>query len=70
VFGVFVAVIYIKLYGYFHPYAHDEDDFLQEMAQYQIFITLFIALLSQAGKLILTMPVGARLILIESLSMG
>jgi hypothetical protein len=50
VFGIFVAVVYMKVYGYFRPYAHDEDDFLQEMAQYLIFITLFIILLIETSK--------------------
>jgi hypothetical protein len=50
VFGIFVAVVYIKLYAYFLPYKNSEDDFLQELAQYQIFITLFISLLIQSSK--------------------
>jgi hypothetical protein len=50
VFGIFVAMVFMKLYAYFEPYVNDDDDFLQEMAQYQIFITFFIALLVQSGK--------------------
>jgi hypothetical protein len=49
VFGIFIAVVYIKLYGYFAPYENDEDDFLQELAQYQVFITLFVALCVQSS---------------------
>jgi hypothetical protein len=51
VFGIFIAVLFVKLYGYFAPYKSDENDFLQEVAQYQVFITLFIALLLQSGTL-------------------
>jgi hypothetical protein len=51
VFGIFVSVVYIKLYGYFQPYAENEDDFLQEFAQYFLFTTLFIILLVNTGKL-------------------
>ena len=54
VFGIFIAVVYIKLYGYFAPYESDEDDFLQELAQYQVFITLFVALCVQSSTLTTT----------------
>jgi hypothetical protein len=50
VFALFIALVYIKLYSAYAPYQEDDDDFLQEMAQYQVFIVLFIALLVQAGK--------------------
>ena len=45
VFGIFIALVYMKLYAYCQPFVRYEDDVLQEMAQYQIFFTLFIALL-------------------------
>jgi magnesium-transporting ATPase (P-type) len=51
VFGIFLAMIYMKLYAYYQPYDNSEDDFLQELAQYQIFITFFIALLVQSGAM-------------------
>lgn len=36
-----MAVIFMKLYGYYKPYDDISDDVLQEMAQYQVFFTLF-----------------------------
>jgi hypothetical protein len=50
VFGIFVTSVYIKLYGYFQPYAENEVDLLQELNQYFIFLTLFIILLSKTSK--------------------
>jgi hypothetical protein len=47
--GIFIAVVYIKLYGFFCPFKEDDDDILQEMAQFQVFITLFISLLIRDG---------------------
>jgi hypothetical protein len=47
--GIFIAVVYIKLYGYYGPFKKDDDDVLQEMAQFQVFITLFISLLIRVG---------------------
>ena len=47
--GIFIAVVYIKLYGFFCPFKEDDDDVLQEMAQFQVFITLFISLLIRDG---------------------
>ena len=47
--GIFIAVVYIKLYGYYGPFVNDDDDILQEMAQFQVFITLFISLLIRLG---------------------
>jgi hypothetical protein len=47
--GIFIAVMYIKLYGYYGPFKKDDDDVLQEMAQFQVFITLFISLLIRVG---------------------
>jgi hypothetical protein len=50
IFGILVAVMYMKLYGYFAPMLEPVDDFLQELAQYQVFFTLFIALLLRTGE--------------------
>jgi hypothetical protein len=50
IFGILVAVMYMKLYGYFAPMLEPQDDFLQELAQYQVFFTLFIALLLRTRK--------------------
>ena len=47
--GMFIALVYIKLYGYFCPFEEDDDDVLEEMAQYQVFITLIISLLFRLG---------------------
>jgi hypothetical protein len=77
VFGIFIAILFIKLYSYYQPYVQvrtistialfvqpftlklpsrslqqDDDDFLQEVAQYQVFFTLFIALLIRDSKYI------------------
>jgi len=51
VFGILVALIYVKLYGYFQPYAQHELDIVQEIAQYQVFFTFFIALLIRDDRL-------------------
>ena len=48
--GISIAVVYIKLYGYFCPYIKVDDDLLQELAQFQVFITLFISLLIRVGR--------------------
>ena len=50
VWGIFISLVYIKLYGYYRPFKNLDDDILQEMAQYQVFITLFIALLLRDSK--------------------
>ena len=51
VFGIFVAIAYMKLYAYFSPFLEEKDNVLQEMAQYQVFFTLFIALLLRDASL-------------------
>ena len=51
VFGILVAIIYVKLYGYFQPYVQNELDIVQEVAQYQVFFTFFIALLIRDDRL-------------------
>jgi len=51
VFGIFVAIAYMKLYAYFSPFLEGKDNMLQEMAQYQVFFTLFIALLLRDASL-------------------
>lgn len=45
VIGIFIAIIFVKLYALYSPYVDDEDDYLQELAQYQILFTLFSALI-------------------------
>lgn len=50
VFGAFIALIFMKLYGMYAPFLKDDDDALQELSQYQIFITLFISLLLRVAK--------------------
>ena len=51
VFGIVVAIVYVKLYGHYQPYELDEHDVMQEVAQYQVFVTLFIALLIRGDLL-------------------
>ena len=52
VFMIVVALIYIKLYAFCQPFINYEDDVLQEMSQYQIFFTLFIALLIKVQAMV------------------
>lgn len=46
-----MSVIFMKLYGEFHPYESDKDDVLQELAQYQVFFTLFSGLVIRTNAL-------------------
>ena len=39
--SIVMSVVFMKLYGFYAPYEDDSDDMLQEMAQYQVFFTLF-----------------------------
>jgi hypothetical protein len=50
IFGASIALIFMKLYGYYAPFIKDDDDRLQELAQYQIFLTLFISLLIRVAS--------------------
>ena len=50
IFGILIALLFIKLYGYYQPYERDDDDLLQEVAQYQIFMTLFVAFIIESGS--------------------
>ena len=52
VFMIVIALIYIKLYAFCQPFINYEDDVLQEMSQYQIFFTLFIALLIKVQAMV------------------
>jgi len=36
VFGIFIALLFMKLYAFFQPYIDDRHDELQEIAQYQV----------------------------------
>jgi hypothetical protein len=36
VFGIFIALLFMKLYAFYQPYADDRHDELQEIAQYQV----------------------------------
>ena len=51
IFGIFVAVAFMKLYAFFQPFELDRHDTLQEVAQYQVFFTLFISLLIRSSAL-------------------
>ena len=46
-----ISLLFMKLYAFYQPYDKDEDDQLQEVAQYQIFATLFFALIIKTGQL-------------------
>lgn len=43
VLSILLALLYIKLYSIFHPYASKSDDIMAEMGQWQIFFTFFVA---------------------------
>ena len=45
VFAVFISVVSLKLYGTVNPMISREDSALLELAQYQVFLTLFISLM-------------------------
>ena len=47
VFAVLLGLFYIKLYGYFSPYADTDDNVIAETGQFQIFLTFFGALIMQ-----------------------
>jgi len=42
VFGIFIALLFMKLYAFYQPYADDRHDELQEIAQYQVGATPMI----------------------------
>ena len=45
VFAVLMCLVSIKIYSYFAPFREDGDDFIAEVAQYQLFLILFVALI-------------------------
>ena len=45
VVAMILAMISIKVYGYFQPFIEDSDDILAEITQYSIFLTLLSALM-------------------------
>lgn len=45
IFGILLAVLYIKVYVSVNPYFSTQDGVLQEIAQFQVFLTLFMCLL-------------------------
>ena len=45
VVGILVALLFIKLYNLYEPFEDDKVDVISELAQWQIFIVLFIGLL-------------------------
>lgn len=47
VLSILLALLYVKLYGYFNPYADASDDVLAEIGQFQVFFTFFTALVVQ-----------------------
>jgi hypothetical protein len=47
VLAVLLALVYIKLYGFFNPYVEDSDDIVAETGQFQIFLSFLGALIYQ-----------------------
>lgn len=67
VFALLIALLYIKVYGYYAPYAHRQDSVLAETGQFQVFLTFFIALIIQNSLLpdAWTAPLGVLLIILN-----
>lgn len=42
VFGILLAVLYTKIYGYYQPYELQETSVVAELAQYQIFLAFLV----------------------------
>jgi hypothetical protein len=51
VLSVLLALLYIKVYGYFNPYDNPNNNVLAEVGQFQIFFTFFGGLIVQANLL-------------------
>jgi hypothetical protein len=51
VFGILLAVLYTKIYGYYQPYELQETSVVAELAQYQIFFSFFGSLVIQNALL-------------------
>ena len=47
VFGIIIAVFYMKIYAYCQPYELNESSIIAELSQYQIFFTFFGSLIVQ-----------------------
>jgi hypothetical protein len=47
VFGIIIAVFYMKIYAYYQPYELEESSIVAELAQYQIFFSFFGSLVIQ-----------------------
>jgi hypothetical protein len=45
VVAMLLSLVSVKVYGHYHPYADDDDDMLAEVAQWNLFLLLFAALL-------------------------
>jgi hypothetical protein len=45
VFGIFLAFVFLKAYGYCKPYNEDDDMLMADIGQAQIFLTYFCALI-------------------------
>ena len=67
VFAIFVSHFYIKVYGYYAPYANSQDSILAETGQFQVYITFFGALIVQNALLpaFWTPPLGIALIVVN-----
>jgi hypothetical protein len=51
IFAVLLALMYIKLYGFYEPYESDADDVIAETGQFQIFFSFLGALIYQKSLL-------------------
>ena len=51
IFGMMITLFFIKLYEYYQPYGNNEVSTMQEIAQFQVFLTLFVALMIVTGKM-------------------
>lgn len=72
--SIIMAVIFMKLYGFFQPYQDDADDYLQEAAQYQVFFTLFGGLIMRTDALKgvphISQYISAFIIFVNTLTMA
>jgi hypothetical protein len=64
VFSLLISLFYIKVYGFYAPYANRQDSVLAETGQFQVFLTFFGALIVQNALLpaFWSSPLGVLLI--------
>ncbi len=47
--SIFLAFVFIKIYGYFQPYAEYSDYQMAEVGQSQVFLTYFVIIIIEQG---------------------